>query len=352
MVYRWFTQEALTQALESGRDQIAKIADQSFRQPQLAGTTLSHTLDKKTTALRKELMDLFANADSPIPDQIRSKVLSAVKDMPEKYAKIVQQTVQQIQIQTTTQHQTLLEKISELQRLIAVQEAVKKEAERGTHKGRVHEDIVDELLSRFLRKTLTEDLTGRRVSSEKNLKGGTKGDFLIYLQGQPLVVIEAKHQNHSKKGPRAMSELAETYREARDAAFCVFVYATTGEAPVGRNLHIEVQHRWASCVVDPSVSDSEFFLLSALQVAILIAQQFLRATEQQIPWDQLTAHMEELVGLIHEAINGSKSIKSLLEQSVKSATAGRDAFGDWVGRRETLIHTLDQLIRAELDQAS
>lgn len=349
---RQLGQEALTHALESERIQVAKIAEQSVQQLQLAGTTLSQTLDQKTTALRKELIDLFANADSPIPDQIRAKVLSAVRDMPEEYAKIVQRAVQQMQTQTAMQHQTLLDKIAELQRLIAIHEAVQKEAARGTHKGRVHEDIVDELLSRLLRETLTEDLTGRRVSNEKDLKGGTKGDFLIYLQDQPLVVIEAKHENHSKKTFRAMNELAENYREARGAAFCVFVYATIEEAPVGRNLHIDVRHRWASCVVDPSVSDSEFFLLSALQVAILMAQQFLRATEQKVPWNQLTAHVEALVALIHEAIDGSKSIKSLLEQSVKSATAGRDAFGDWIGRMETLIHTLDQLIRAELDQAS
>ena len=149
-----------------------------------------------------------------------------------------------------------------------------------------------------------------------------------------------------------MAKLAQTYLEARGAAFCIFVYASIDEAPESRHLFLDAKNRWATCVVNPEYSESEFFLLSAIQIAILIGQQFTRAIERQVPWDQFSTHVDRLTSLINEAMDGSRSIKTFLEQSVKASTSSRDAFDSWITRVNSIVQALTQLIKAELDEAS
>lgn len=348
---RQMGQEALSQALHAEREHLERLAHQSMEQLQKAGTTLGTTLTQKAEALQSSILQLFGRDDSPIPEQIRAKVLSAIRELPEEYSKTLRAELQQVETRTAAQNKALLDKIESLERMLAVQEAVKKEANRGTNKGRVHEDIVNECLNNFIKASISADLTGRPVGTEKDRQGGTKGDYLISYQGRPLVVVEAKHQDHSRKSIQAMAKLAATYLDARGASFCIFAYASIEEAPESRYLFLDAKNRWASCVVDPTMDGSDFFLLSSLQIAVLLGQQFASALERHVPWDQLSSNVVQLTALMNEAVDGSRSIKHWLDQSVKVTSSGRDAFEAWIKQVDSIVQALGQLIKAELGQA-
>lgn len=350
---RQMNQSALSAALQAEREQLERFANRGVEQLRLAGTALTQTLDQKSTALQNSIIQLFGREDSPIPEQIRAKVLSAVRELPEEYAKLLREAVEQMQVNVRSQYQALLAKLEAMEKTLAVQEAVKKEAARGTYKGRVHEEIVKVCLDDFIRTSLISELSGRAVGTEKDLNGGTKGDYLISFQGRPLVVVEAKHQNHSRKSLQAMAKLAESYQQARGAAFCIFAYASVDEAPENRWLFLDAKNRWATCVVDLEMEhEADFFLRSALQLGILVAQHFAQSQERAVPWEQLANNVAQLANLINEAVVGSRSIKYWLDQSVKASTSGRDAFDVWIKQVESYVTTLGRLIQAELDQAS
>jgi hypothetical protein len=344
--------EALGQALQAGQAQLQSIADQALRQLREAGTGLATGLEEKTASLQKTLLDLFGRDDSVIPAQIRTKVLSAVQELQAEYRTVLQTELGQLEQRSQAALQALSEKIAGVEKALAVQAAVRREAAKGTEKGHRHEDLVTECLANFLSRYAAPELTGRHVGTEKDKQSRTQGDYLVSWNSQPLVIVEAKHQDHSGKSPQAMAKMAATYQNARGAVFTVFVYADVQEAPGHRFLYLDPVGRWISCVVDPTLEAGAFFLEVALQLAVMLGKQVWASQERSVPWERLAESIAKLADLVNQATTGAHSLRQLLEQGVKASTASRDAFREWFDQLQPLVQAVQSLIQAELEQAS
>jgi hypothetical protein len=209
--------------------------------------------------------------------------------------------------------------IDQIEKALEVQKAVEVEAEKGTAKGRVFEDLVGAALADAARPAgdqveATGDTTGF-------VAGSKVGDYVVVVRSatgpSTRIAFECKD---SKLSNRKLREELDIAAENRQAAVAVIVLASEGIAPYHSPLMKLADRRYA--VVYDKDNPDELPLQVAYQMARTAALQALSATDAEgVDLDFLAQKVTEAKSLLDQVTQVKQGIGTARSGLDRAATA-------------------------------
>lgn len=229
--------------------------------------------------------------------------------------------------------------IRELRDLFKKAEGQAEEAEKGTQKGKVYEELVFEYLEEIAAKYGDE---AEFVGNKEGIPGNKKGDILVAINPKEIhgknlqIVLEAK--NTSKSLNKIKNEIEEAM-ENRDAAVGIAVFSHAEKMPVIKRSKAGPFRHYGGmlmCVFDPSERES-----LALEVAYQVARIEALSSLSSVTGSVDTEGARKLIDDATSMLDDLDSAKNEVKKIIKSAS-----------KTDGLISGAAEEIRELLDEAS